>query len=96
MLFRSQQNNINAGTRGEAETLTRSLRELLGEQILVPRPVEASAPAPRPRARVAASASTGTGTSGTTGTKAPANGAGAAASTTAASRGSSNPFDKLK
>ncbi len=90
-----QQNNINAGTRGEAETLTRSLRELLGEQILVPRPVEASAPAPRPRARAAASASTAAGTSGS-GTKAPATSAAAAANTTAASRGSSNPFDKLK
>ena len=88
-----QQNNINAGTRGEAETLTRNLRELLGEQILVPRPVEAAAPPPRQRARVAASASATTGTSGT---KAPASSAAAAASTTAASRGSSNPFDKLK
>jgi len=87
-----QQNNINAGTRGEAETLTRSLRELLGEQILVPRPVEAAAP-PRARARATASTPAATATSGT---KAPATNGAAAASTAAASRGSSNPFDKLK
>jgi|GEM_PF-2290512 len=88
-----QQNNINAGTRGEAETLTRNLRELLGEQILVPRPVEAAAPPPRQRARVAASASAAAGTSGT---KAPAANAAPAASAATASRGSGNPFDKLK
>jgi tetratricopeptide (TPR) repeat protein len=90
-----QQNNINPGTRGEAETLTRNLRELLGEQILVPRPVEAAAPPPQRRARVAASASAATGTSGTSANRAPAANAAPATSTTAASRGS-NPFDKLK
>ena len=33
-----QQNHISAGTRGEAQTLAGSLRELLGEPVLVPRP----------------------------------------------------------
>lgn len=47
-----QQNNIAAGTRSEAETLARSLRELLGEPVLVPRPVvEEPPPAPPPRRR---------------------------------------------
>jgi hypothetical protein len=92
-----QQNSINAGTRGEAETLTRNLRELLGEQVLVPRPVEASASPARPRPRVAASSAAGAATtSGASSTKAPSTNAASAASTTAASRGSSNPFDKLK
>jgi predicted Zn-dependent protease len=53
-----QQNNIAAGTRSEAETLAKSLRELLGEPVLVPRPVveEPPPPPPRRRKRTAASA----------------------------------------
>lgn len=47
-----QQNNIAAGTRSEAEILAKSLRELLGEPVLVPRPiVEEPAPSPPPRRR---------------------------------------------
>ena len=40
------QNGIAAGTRSEAETMAKTLREVLGESVLVPRPVAgASAPA---------------------------------------------------
>jgi tetratricopeptide (TPR) repeat protein len=49
---------INEGTRGEAETLARTLRELLGEPVLVPKPAEpvAAVPArtPRPKSTAAA------------------------------------------
>lgn len=52
-----QQNNIAAGTRSEAETLAKSLRELLGEPVLVPRPVvEEPPPPPPPRRRKRAAA----------------------------------------
>lgn len=46
------QNQIAGGTRMEAETMARTLREVLGEPVLVPRP----APAPKPRAPRPASA----------------------------------------
>jgi Tfp pilus assembly protein PilF len=83
-----QQNNITAGTRGEAETLTRSLRELLGENVLVPRPEPApQRPRPRPSAAAAAQAAS---TPSTASAKAPV-----AAPATAAKSGG-NPFDKLK
>jgi tetratricopeptide (TPR) repeat protein len=52
-----QQSGINAGTRSEAETLARSLREVLGESVLVPRNSAEAASAPvRTRNRAAASA----------------------------------------
>jgi hypothetical protein len=91
-----QQNNITAGTRGEAETLTRNLRELLGENVLVPRPDPAPAPRPRPRAATPAAANTAAAmpaatTPSTTSAKAPA-----AAPATAAKSSGGNPFDKLK
>lgn len=45
--LRKQQPTLNGGTRTEAESLARVLRELLGEPVLVPRPAAAaSAPAP--------------------------------------------------
>jgi len=84
-----QQNNIAAGTRGEAETLARNLRELLGEPVLVPRPASDSAtPAVRPRVRPTAAASAAASAAATSKPAATP----AAAAT--ASRG--NPFDKLK
>lgn len=51
-----EQNNITAGTRSEAETLAKSLRELLGEPVLVPRPVVEPPPPPPPRRRKRAAA----------------------------------------
>jgi hypothetical protein len=60
--LREQQTTLNGGTRTEAEGLARTLRELLGEPVLVPRPAAAaSAPPiarPRPPARPAATAAT--------------------------------------
>jgi hypothetical protein len=57
--LRKQQSALNGGTRTEAESLARLLRELLGEPVLVPRPSVASpssaAPAPpavKPKPRV--------------------------------------------
>lgn len=88
-----QQNHINAGTRGEAETLAKSLRELLGEQVLVPRPEPVATTRPRPRPAVTTS---GTGTAATaaaSNTGAPATKPAAKPAATA-SRG--NPFDQLK
>lgn len=40
------QSGISEGTRGEAETLARTLRELLGEPVLVPKPPEPPVAAP--------------------------------------------------
>jgi tetratricopeptide (TPR) repeat protein len=40
------QSGISEGTRGEAETLARTLRELLGEPVLVPKPAESAVAAP--------------------------------------------------
>ena len=80
-----QQNNIAAGTRSEAETLAKSLRELLGEPVLVPRPVVEEPPPPPPprrRKRVAAP----------TERTAEAN----KAAPTAKAPAPTNPFDKLK
>lgn len=85
-----QQNSINSGTRSEAETLTRNLRELLGEQVLVPRPIPepvVEKPA-RPRARSATSAAAAA--SAATSRKS------AATPPTATTATSGNPFDKLK
>lgn len=83
-----QQNHISAGTRGEAQTLAGSLRELLGEPVLVPRPEPepvAKPMRPRPRPKVAAKPAAPKPD--------PAPAAKAAAVPTAAG---SNPFDKLK
>lgn len=80
-----QQNSISSGTRGEAETLTQNLRDLLGEQVLVPRP-EPSVPEkkrPRPRPRPVAPSAASTAALGTAALPAPA-------------KGSASPFDKLK
>ncbi len=81
-----QQNNIAAGTRSEAETLTRSLRELLGEPVLVPRPVVDEPPPPPPPRRRPKRA-------------APTTDAAASTPKTAAAPkpvAASNPFQKLK
>lgn len=97
-----QQNNIAAGTRGEAETLARNLRELLGEPVLVPRPVPEANPTPpvRPRARPAAaasaSASAAAGGKPAAGSKPPVAPAIRPSAAAASESRSSNPFDKLK
>lgn len=92
-----QQNHINAGTRGEAETLAKSLRELLGEQVLVPRPEPVATTRPRPRPAVTSS---GTGTAAAAATpnsSTPATKpAAAAAAKPAATASRGNPFDQLK
>jgi hypothetical protein len=58
--LREQQTTLNGGTRTEAEGLARTLRELLGEPVLVPRPAAAptaTAPTtPRPRSPRSAAA----------------------------------------
>jgi hypothetical protein len=77
------QNRIAGNTRTEAETMARTLRDVLGESVLVPRPATAaSAPPatapPRPRPKPAATA-----------TPAPP-------PTPTRPAPSSNPFDKLK
>jgi tetratricopeptide (TPR) repeat protein len=46
--LRDQTSGVPSSTRDQAEALTRTLREALGETILVPR-VEPPAPVPRPR-----------------------------------------------
>ena len=46
--LRQQQSPLNGGTRSEAEGLARILRDLLGEPVLVPRPVAAAASAAAP------------------------------------------------
>jgi len=81
-----QQNNIAAGTRSEAETLARSLRELLGEPVLVPRPMIQEPPPPPPqrrRKRVAPAAQ-------------PARPAAEAPKAADSPKPAGNPFDKLK
>jgi hypothetical protein len=43
-----QQQSLSSDTRGQAEDIVKSLREMLGEPVLVPKPVE---PPPRPTRR---------------------------------------------
>jgi tetratricopeptide (TPR) repeat protein len=43
------QNRIAGGTRSEAESMTRTLREVLGENVLVPRPESTAVAPPKPR-----------------------------------------------
>jgi hypothetical protein len=61
--LREQQTTLNGGTRTEAEGLARTLRELLGEPVLVPRPAPTPTPSttarPRPPPRPSASAAPG-------------------------------------
>ncbi|MED5618033.1 hypothetical protein [Ideonella sp. BN130291] len=52
-LARMHTDNLQGSTRNEAETLAKTLRELLGAPVLVPQPATASTPAPR-TARAAA------------------------------------------
>ncbi len=51
--LRKQQSSLNGGTRTEAESLARLLRDLLGEPVLVPRPGAATAAAAAPIAPAA-------------------------------------------
>jgi hypothetical protein len=46
-LARMHTDNLQGSTRNEAETLAKTLRELLGAPVLVPQPATAAAPAPR-------------------------------------------------
>lgn len=96
--LRTQQTTLNGGTRTEAESLARVLRELLGEPVLVPRPAAAaSAPAlvakPKrpPRPAAASAGATPTAPALTSATAAPA--AAPAPQKTAAP---DNPFSVLK
>jgi len=47
--LRAQQSGVPTDTRSEAQQLTKTLREALGEQVLVPRPDSAPAPAANKR-----------------------------------------------
>jgi hypothetical protein len=79
--LRKQQTALNGGTRTEAESLARLLRDLLGEPVLVPRPTAAAVPAPvapvvKPKPRVVrlpgSAADQGAATSATAAAPAPA------------------------
>lgn len=94
--LRKQQTTLNGGTRTEAESLARVLRELLGEPVLVPRPAAAaSAPAlmakPKRPPRPAAAGATPTAPALTSATAAPA-----AAPPPQKSAAPDNPFNVLK
>jgi tetratricopeptide (TPR) repeat protein len=56
-LARMQADTLSNSTRGEAEALAKTLRELLGAPVLVPQPAAAAASAPPRTARVRAAAS---------------------------------------
>lgn len=103
-----QQQRLNTDTRAQAEDVVKSLRELLGEPVLVPKPAEVAVPAPAPAPapprkvrRVAKPAATPAAT-GSASTR-PAPPAGQPASPGAINQVSApapaaraNPFDKLK
>jgi hypothetical protein len=100
--LRKQQSALNGGTRTEAESLARLLRELLGEPVLVPRPSVAStsspapaaAPAVKPKPRVVRIGGTASGPTSDTGavTAPPA----APAPAAQKSQTPDNPFNVLK
>jgi hypothetical protein len=100
--LRKQQSTLNGGTRTEAESLARLLRDLLGEPVLVPRPTvvtpapaSPAAPAIKPKPRVvrigggAASGSASDASGATSPTAAPA-------PATQKSQTPDNPFNVLK
>jgi tetratricopeptide (TPR) repeat protein len=59
-LARMQAESMSSSTRGEAEALAKTLREVLGAPVLVPQPASAAASAPRARtARAPAAAASG-------------------------------------
>lgn len=102
-----QQQRLNTDTRAQAEDVVKSLRELLGEPVLVPKPVEAAAPAPAPTrkatrvAKPAAAAPAAKPTAVPPAAPATAPAAAApvakpAAVTAPAPAAKANPFDKLK
>ncbi len=75
-LARMQADALSGSTRGEAESLAKTLRELLGAPVLVPQPATATAPVRAPRASRAAAANANNagaanaaGTSAATGAK---------------------------
>lgn len=106
--LRTQNSHLPADTRTQAEGLTKTLRELLGESVLVPQPVDpataaASAPAPRARparravapvspAAVKPTAATNAASAAAAAPAAPAKASPAKAAPPAAK----NPFDALK
>ncbi len=101
--LRKQQTALNGGTRTEAESLARLLRDLLGEPVLVPRPTAstastgsapaAAAPAVKPKPRVVRLPGSTADQSGMAPPSAPAAAQAATPQTPAAS---DNPFNVLK
>lgn len=107
-----QQQKLNTDTRAQAEDVVKSLRELLGEPVLVPKPAEpvaASAPVParKPARKPATTAPTAAATAAAPASTKPAPAAPAApaaavapapkpAAAPAAPSAKANPFDKLK
>jgi hypothetical protein len=77
-----QQQSLTSDTRAQAEDIVKSLRDVLGESVLVPAPA-ASAPVPRPRRPAAPMAA------------APAGAAPQAPATAASAPKPGNPFDRL-
>lgn len=107
--LRTQNSNLPADTRTQAEGLTRTLRELLGESVLVPQPAEpptAAASAPPVRARAVPRRAAGTAPTASVKPAAATNAASAAAAAAvspvkaapskATTPSPKNPFDALK
>lgn len=101
--LRKQQSTLNGGTRTEAESLARLLRDLLGEPVLVPRPnliAPASAmpatPVVKPKPRVVRIGGTGAETSPVMTPPATAVAAPAPAPAPQKTQTPDNPFNVLK
>jgi hypothetical protein len=102
-----QQQRLSTDTRAQAEDVVKSLRDLLGEPVLVPKPAEpVAAPAPAPARKGARPAKPATPAAGAAAPATPAAAAKPAtppaaapakpAPTPAAPAAKANPFDKLK
>ena len=103
-----QQQSLSADTRAQAEEVAKSLRELLGEPVLVPKPAEAAPPPPprrpaRPAAAKPPVAASGAApaSAGGPAAAAPAKptampAAASAAKAAASAAKPASPFDKLK
>jgi hypothetical protein len=101
-----QQQRLNTDTRAQAEDVVKSLRELLGEPVLVPKPAEVAVPVPAPaparkvrRPVKPAATPVATGSASTPPAPAaarPASPGGTNQVSAPAPAARANPFDKLK